>query len=124
MDADLFVARWTMIIYDEPQVGAPQPWKDGLPLGSSFEISKDTFGSYWYLPSPELKAPMDQPKKLATSKEKHGEFDVGTLVDGTLYADFGGKVGKLFFALNLIGPRRRIISLSQSHGGAHGVDDD
>ena len=122
MDADRFVARWTMIIYDKPHQGPPQPWKEGLPLGSSFEISKDAFGSYWYLPSPDLKAPMNQPKKLAISMEKHGEFDVGKLMDGTLYADFGGKVGVLYFALNLIGQNRRIISLSQSHGGAHGVD--
>lgn len=122
MDADLFVAKWTMIIYDEPHVGPPQPWKDGIPLGSSYEISKDSFGSYWYLPSPELKAPMDQPKKLAISKEKHGEFDVGRLVDGTLFADFGGNVGVLFFALNVIGEKRRIMSLSQSHGGSHSVD--
>ena len=100
----------------------PQPWKDGLPLGSSYEISKDSFGSYWYLPSPELKAPMNQPRKLATSKEKHGEFDVGRLVDGTLYADFGGNVGVLFFALNVIGDKRRIRSLSQSHGGSHSID--
>ncbi len=122
MDADVFVAKWTMIIYDEPHDGKPQPWKEGMPLGSSFEISKDTFGSYWYLPSPELKTPMNQPRKLAISKEKHGEFDVGKLVDGTMYSDFGGKVGVLFFAINVIGEKRRIISLSQSHGGAHGVD--
>jgi hypothetical protein len=123
MDADRFVARWIMIIYDEPSNGPPQPWKDGLPLGSSFEIFKDAFGSYWYLPSPEVKAPMNQPKKLAMSTEKHGEFDVGKLLDGTLYADFGGKVGVLYFAINLVGGKRRVISLSQSHGGAHGVDD-
>ncbi|HEY5558460.1 MAG TPA: hypothetical protein VIK49_01910 [Steroidobacteraceae bacterium] len=123
MDADRFVARWIMIIYDEPRHGAPQPWKEGLPLGSSFEIFKDAFGSYWYLPSPELKAPMNQPKKLSISAEKHGEFDVGKLLDGTLFADFGGKVGVLYFSLNLVGGKRRVISLSQSHGGAHGVDD-
>ena len=122
MDADLFVAKWTMIIYDEPHDGKPQPWKDGLPLGGSFEISRDAFGSYWYLPSPDLKEPMNQARKLAISNEKHGEFDVGKLVDGTLFADFGGKVGTLYFALNVIGKQRRIISLSQSHGGAHGVD--
>ena len=122
MDADVFVAKWTMIIYDEPHDGKPQPWKEGIPLGSSLEISKDTFGSYWYLPSPELKAPMDQSRKLGISKEKHGEFDVGRLVDGTMHADFGGKVGVLYFAINVIGEKRRIISLSQSHGGSHGVD--
>jgi len=123
MDAELFVAKWTMIIYDEPNDGKPQPWKNAIPLGSSFEISKDAFGSFWYLPSPELKAPMDQPKKLSISKEKHGEFDVGRLLDFTMCADFGGKVGMLYFALNVIGRQRRIISLSQSHGGSHGVDD-
>ncbi len=122
MDADQFIARWVMIIYDEPKNGKPQPWKDGLPLGGSFEITKDAFGSYWYLPSPQLKAPMNQPKKLSTSSEKHGEFDVGVLLPGTLYADFGGGVGKLYFAINLIMGTRRIISLSQSHGGAHGVE--
>ncbi|MFZ2509164.1 MAG: hypothetical protein WAW79_11915 [Steroidobacteraceae bacterium] len=122
MDADLFVAKWTMIIYDKPNQGPPQPWKDGIPLGSSFEISKDQFGGYWYLPSPELKAPMNQPRRLGISKEKHGEFDVGTLIDDTMFADFGGKVGVLFFALNVIDNKRRIISLSQSHGGSHGVD--
>ena len=122
MDANQFVARWVMIIYDEPKHGKPQPWKDGLPLGGSFEITKDAFGSYWYLPSPQLKAPMNQPCKLAESNEKHGEFDVGELLPGTLYADFGGSVGKLYFAINLINAKRRVISLSQSHGGAHGVD--
>ncbi len=121
MDADQFVARWVMIIYDEHE--SPQPWKEAIPLGASFEISKDSFGTYWYLPSPELKAPMDQPKKLSFSKDKHGEFDVGKLLPGTLWADFAGKVGKLYFAINQIEKKRRIISLSQSHGGAHGVDD-
>ncbi|HEU0224768.1 MAG TPA: hypothetical protein VFR29_04995 [Steroidobacteraceae bacterium] len=122
MDADQFVARWVMIIYDELGHGKPQPWKDGLPLGASFEISKDAFGSYWYLPSPELKAPMDQPCKLHPSDEKHGEFDVGELLPGSLYADFGGRVGRLFFSINLINRSRRVISLSQSHGGSHGTD--
>lgn len=122
MNADRYIGRWIVIIYDQPHQSAPQPWKEGLPLGGTFEISKDAFGSYWYLPSPELKAPMNQPKKLSISKEKHGEFDVGKLMDGTLCADFGGKVGMLYFALNLIGEQRRIISLSQSHGGTHGVD--
>jgi hypothetical protein len=121
MDADQFVAQWTMIIYDDHQ-GKPQPWKDALPLGASFEISKDSFGSYWYLPSPEVGAPMDQPRRLSATNQKHGAFDVGVLLPGCLYADFGGKIGKLYFAINLIKGRRRIISLSQSHGGAHGVD--
>ena len=123
MDADKFVARWIIFIHDESHDGQPPAWKAGLPLGSSFEIFKDAFGSYWYLPSPELKAPMNQSRKLTTSKEKHGEFDVGKLVDGTLFADFGDKVGNLYFALNLVGGKRRLISLSQSHGGIHGVDD-
>ncbi len=122
MDADQYVAQWVMIIYDEPESGKPQPWKDSIPLGASFQISKDAFGSYWYLPSPQLKAPMDQPRKLTQSAEKHGSFDVGELLPGTLYGEFGGKVGKLFFAINLIDKKRRIISLSQSHGGSHGVD--
>lgn len=122
MNADQFVARWVMIIYDEHGAGKPQPWKQGLPLGASFEISKDAFGSYWYLPSPELKTPMDQPRKLHPSDEKHGGFDVGELLPGTLYADFGGSVGRLFFSINLINRSRRIISLSQSHGGSHGTD--
>jgi len=117
MDADRFIGRWTMIIYDKPT-----PWQHGVPLGSSFEIIKNAFGDYWYLPSPELKAPMNQAKQLAISSENHGGFDVGKHMNGSLCADFGGKVGKLFFALNLIGPQRRIISLSQSHGGSHGVD--
>jgi hypothetical protein len=120
MDADQFIAQWVMIIYDES--AKPQPWKEGIPLGSSFEISKDAFGSYWYLPSPQLKAPMDQPHKLSKSNEKHGEFDVGELLPGTLYADFGGNVGKLYFAINVIKGKRRIMSLSQSHGGSHVVD--
>lgn len=122
MDADKFVAQWVMIIYDEPKHGKPQPWKDGLPLGGSFEITKDAFGNYWYLPSPQLKSPMDQPRKLTKSDEKHGEFDVGELLPGTLYADFGGSVGRLFFAINVIKGTRRIMSLSQSHGGSHVVD--
>jgi hypothetical protein len=122
MDADQFVAQWVMIIHDETEGGKPPPWKEGLPLGSSFEISKDAFGSYWYLPSPQLKTPMDQPCKLTKSAEEHGSFDVGVLLPGTLCGDFGGKVGKLFFAINLIDGTRRIISLSQSHGGLHGVD--
>jgi hypothetical protein len=122
MDANQFVARWVMIVYDEPKNGKPQPWKEGLPLGASFEIAKDAFGSYWYLPSPQLKTPMDQPRKLAESNEKHGEFDVGELLPGTLFTDFGGSVGKLYFSINLIVGKRRIISLSQSHGGAHGVE--
>ena len=122
MNADQFVGEWVMIIYDEPHDGKPQPWKQGLPLGASFEIAKDSFGGYWYLPSPPLKAPMDQPRKLMESQEKHGEFDVGELLPGTLYADFGGNVGRLYFAINLIRGKRRIISLSKSHGGSHGVD--
>jgi len=122
MDADQFIAQWVMIIYDEGGHGKPQPWKEGMPLGASFEISKDAFGTYWYLPSPELKAPMDQPRKLSKSNEKHGEFDVGQLLPGTLYADFGGKVGKLYFAINVIKGKRRVMSLSQSHGGSHAVD--
>ena len=122
MDADRFIARWTMIIYDEPERGPSQPWKDGIPLGASFEIAKDAFGTHWYLPSPELKAPMDQPRKLFESDERHGEFDVGKLLPGTLYSDFGGKVGRLWFAINVIDDRRRIISLSQSHGGSHGLE--
>lgn len=122
MDADRFVSRWTMIIYDEPDHGPPQPWREGIPLGASFEIAKDSFGGYWYLPSPALKAPMNQPQKLTESDEKHGEFDVGVLLPGTLYADFGGKVGRVWFSINLINSERRIISLSQTHGGSHGVD--
>lgn len=121
MDSDQFVATWTMIIYDEPQDGKPQPWKEGIPLGSSFEIAKDGFGSYWYLPSPELKAPMNEPRKLGTSNETHGSFDVGKLVEGTMWADFGSKVGKVFFAVNVIRGTRRIMSLSQSHGGSHAL---
>ncbi len=122
MDADHFVAQWVMIIYDKTESGKPQPWKEGLPLGSSFQISKDAYGGYWYLPSPQLKSPMDQPQKLTKSSEEHGSFEVGILLPGTLYGDFGGKVGRLFFAINLIDGRRRVISLSQSHGGSHGVD--
>lgn len=117
MDADLFVGRWTMIIYDKPT-----PWQQGIPLGSSFEIFKNAFGDYWYLPSPTLKAPMNQAKQLAITSEIHGGFEVGTPMDGSLRGDFGGKVGALYFSLNRIGPDRRVISLSQSHGGAHGID--
>ena len=122
MNADQFVAQWVMIIYDKPESGKPQPWKDGLPLGGSFQISKDVYDVYWYLPSPQLKAPMNQPLKLTKSDEEHGHFDVGELLPGTLYGDFGGKVGRLFFAINVINAKTRIISLSQSHGGSHGVD--
>lgn len=118
MNADLFVGRWVMIIYDEPS----PPWQDGVPLGSAFEIIKNAFGDYWFLPGPDLKAPMNQAKQLAISAENHGGFDVGKHLSGSLKGDFGGQVGKLFFSLNLIGPQRRIISLSQSHGGSHGVD--
>jgi hypothetical protein len=121
MDADQFIAQWMMIIYDDNH-GKPQPWKDALPLGASFEISKDAFGTYWYLPSPDLGAPMDEPRKLSKTNEKHGEFDVGKLLPGCLYADFGGKIGKLFFSINLLKDKRRIMSLSQSHGGSHAVD--
>lgn len=117
MDADLFIGRWMMIIYDKPT-----PWQQGLPLGSSFEIVKTAFGEYWFLPSPELKAPMNQAKPLAVTTEMHGGFDVGTQLDGSLKGDFGGKVGGLYFSLNRVGPSRRVISLSQSHGGAHGID--
>jgi hypothetical protein len=122
MDPDRFVAQWVMIIYDEPKSGKPQPWREGLPLGASFQISKDAYGSYWYLPSPQLKAPMNQPRKLSISDEEHGSFDVGELLPGTLYGDFGGKVGRLYFAINVIKDTTRIISLSQSHGGSHGVE--
>ena len=118
MNADLFVGRWVMIIYDEPS----PPWQAGIPLGGSFEIVKNAFDEYWYLPSPELKAPMNQARKLAISPNKRGGFDVGKSLDGSLNADFGGKVGLLSFTLNLIAQHRRIISLSQSHGGSHGVD--
>lgn len=121
MDSERFIARWTMIIYDEPEHGPPQPWKDSIPLGTSFEITKDSFGGYWYLPSPELKVPMNQPCRLHESDEKHGEFDVGVLLPGTLFGDFGGKVGRLWFAINLIDERHRILSLSQSHGGSHAI---
>jgi hypothetical protein len=117
MDADLFIGRWVMIIYDKPT-----PWQDGIPLGSAFEIFKTAFGDYWFLPSPELKAPMNQASQLEITAENHGGFDVGKLLDGSLKADFGGKVGALYFALNRIGANRRIISLSQSHGGSHAVD--
>ncbi len=120
MDADQYVATWVMIIYDE--TGKPQPWKSCIPLGSSFQISKDAYGSYWYLPSPQLKAPMNQPRKLQQSDEEHGHFHVGELLPGTLYGEFGGKIGRLFFAINLIKGKTRIISLSQSHGGSHGVE--
>lgn len=121
MDADRFIARWTMIIYDEPERGPPQPWRDGIPLGASFDIAKDSSGVFWYLPSPGLKAPMNQACKLHESDEKHGEFDVGVLLPGTLFGDFGGKVGRLWFAINLIDDKHRIMSLSQSHGGSHAI---
>lgn len=121
MDADKFVARWTIIIVDEHEK-APAPWQRALPLGASFEISKDAYGGYWYLPSPELKAPMNQPCRLAESREKHGSFEVGVLLPGTMVGDFGAPVGKLWFSINQIDGRRRIINLSQSHGGYHGVD--
>jgi hypothetical protein len=65
---------------------------------------------------------MDEPRKLSKTNEKHGEFDVGKLLPGCLYADFGGKIGKLFFSINLLKDKRRIMSLSQSHGGSHAVD--
>jgi hypothetical protein len=121
MDADKFVARWTIIIHDErgPQAA---PWQQAMTPGASFEITKDAYGVFWYLPSPEMKAPMNQPCRLATSREKHGSFDVGVLLPGTMVGDFGGQVGKLWFSINLIEGRRRIINLSQSHGGNHGVD--
>lgn len=120
MEPDQFVGTWVMIIYDE--AAKPQPWKDCIPIGSSFQIAKDSYDYYWYLPSPQLKAPMNQPKKLFRSDEEHGSFDVGELLPGTLYGDFGGKVGRLFFAINQIRGTTRVVSLSQSHGGSHGVE--
>ena len=82
MDADKFVARWTIIIHDEHGPKAA-PWQQAMTPGASFEITKDAYGVFWYLPSPEMKAPMNQPCRLATSREKHGSFDVGVLLPGT-----------------------------------------
>lgn len=121
MDADIYVARWTIIIRDEDAQGQTPAWKEALPPGTTFNIARDGFGTYWYLPSPGTRAPMNQSFKLTPSAEQHGSFEVGVLLPGTLCADLGGKVGKLYFAVNLVDGRHRIISLSQSHGGLHGV---
>jgi hypothetical protein len=121
MDADKFIARWTIIIRDEHEQ-EPAPWQVALPLGASFEIKKDAYGAYWYLPSPDLKAPLDRPCRLSTSKAKHGSFNVGVLLPGTMVGDFGAQVGKLWFSINQIAGGRRIINLSQSHGGYHGIE--
>jgi hypothetical protein len=124
MDADMYAARWTIIIRDDhDEHGTTHkmpPWKAALPPGAAFYIAKDAFGDYWYLPTPELKSPMNTRRKLTPSDEKHGEFEVGVLLPGCMCADLGGTDGKLFFSINLLDGGHRIINLSQSHGGSHG----
>lgn len=121
MDADMYVARWTIIVRDPDEHGHKMPpWKEALPPGVVFYVARDAFGTYWYLPTPELKPPMAQKLKLSPSDEKHGEFGVGVLLPGSMYADLGGPHGRLFFSINLIDGRHRVINLSQSHGGSHG----
>lgn len=126
MEADLYLDRWTVIIRDEHDEHGHKhpmpPWKEAMPPGSSFFIARDASGSYWFLPSQGLGAPMDQTRKLAPTGETHGDFGVGALLPGTLCADLGGKAGKLHFSLSLINDTRRIINVSQTHGGLHGVN--
>ncbi len=123
MDADMYVARWTIIIRDDEQPGQPgkaPAWKQAMEPGATFNIAKDAFGDYWYLPGPGLKAPMDQPRKLVATTETHGAFEVGALLPGTLCAELGSDGGRLHFSINLVDGKHRMINLSQTHGGVHG----
>ncbi len=124
MEAEPFVGRWTVIIRDpEPPAQKMPAWKAALPPGAVFYISRDGAGKYWYVPVPEAKAPMDKARTMSSSPEEHDRFEVGALVPGSLCADLGADGGKLYFTVNLIDGRSRIINLSQSHGGVHGVGD-
>jgi len=121
MDADTYVGRWTIIIRDNDEHGHKMPaWKAALPPGSTFFIAKDGKSRYWYLPGPDLKSPMNQSLPLTVTDEEHAMFEVGALLPGSLCADLGTEGGKLFFSVNLIDGRHRIINLGQSHGGVHG----
>lgn len=122
MEADTYAGRWTIIIRDPEEAGRRMPpWKQALPPGATFYIAKNGSGEYWYLPGPEPKAPMDKPRQLTPSAEEHDRFEVGALLPGTLWADLGADGGKLYFSVNLIDGKHRIINLSQSHGGSHAV---
>jgi hypothetical protein len=113
-----FNGMWIMLIHDPGSA-----WQESMPLGSSFEIYQDAAGDYWFRPDPGLKPPMNQAKKLLVDPKQRGEFPFGEPLVGGLYADFGGKEGVTHFTINLVGRERRVISLSHSHGGSHGVDD-
>lgn len=122
MNAETYAGKWTVIIRDEDELGHKRPaWKEALPPGASFYIAMDAFGDYWFLPTPELKAPMNERRKLTPSDEKHGEFEVGVLLPGSMYADLGAGIGKLFMSINLIDGKHRMLNLSQSHGGLHSL---
>lgn len=122
MTAETYVGRWTVIIRDEDPPGQKRPaWKEALPPGACFYVARDALGDYWFLPTPELKAPMNKRYKLTASDEKHGEFEVGVLLPGSLYADLGAGIGKLFMSVNLIDEKHRMLNMSQSHGGLHGL---
>lgn len=126
MEADTYAGRWTIIIWDEEdhdhgKGGHKVPaWKAALPLGSTFLIARDGNGQYWYLPGPEPKAPMNKSRPLTATAEEHAKFEVGALLPGSLCADLGTDGGKLYFSVNLIDGKVRIINLGQSHGGLHG----
>lgn len=122
MESDTYTGQWTIIIRDADEGGGKAPaWKQALPPGSTFYIAKNGSGEYWYLPGPEPKAPMNKPRRLTPSADEHAKFEVGSLLPGTLCADLGSEGGKLFFSVNLVGGRHRIINLGQSHGGMHGI---
>lgn len=122
MEADTYVGHWTIIIRDAEEGGGKMPaWKQALPPGSTFHIAKNGSGEYWYLPGPEPKAPMNKPRRLTPSAKEHAKFKVGALLPGTLCANLGTDGGKLYFSVNLIDGRHRVINLGQSHGGSHGL---
>jgi hypothetical protein len=122
MDAEPFIGRWTVIIQDPEEPGHKMPaWKAALPLGAVFYISRNAVTEYWYLPMPGARAPMDKARLMSTSPEQHEKFEVGAVVPGSLFADLGADGGKLYFTVNLVDGRNRIMSLSQSHGGVHAI---
>lgn len=118
MEFAKFIGLWLILVHDPGS-----SWQDSMPLGSSFEIYRDDAGVYWYRPDPDMKPPMNKVVRLEMDSMKRGDYHIGEALTGMLYADFGGKVGITHFTINHVGRSRRVISLSHSHGGSHGVDD-
>ena len=118
MELAKLIGMWIILSHDPGS-----SWQDSMPLGAGFEIYQDAAGEYWYRPGPDMKPPMNKVTKLQVDPKLRGEFPAGRAVSGGLYADFGGKEAVTHFTVNFVGKKRRVISLSHSHGGVHGTDD-